>query len=390
MSNRLRNAALVLFLAIPAHALAQTAASDRAAELNDEGKRLWLEEKDLETATEKFRQATALSPKAQYVFNLCYALHQLGKYREARTECEKIDSAQGSDDRLREKAALVLEDLDQKLANAPAVSDPYGDESNAGGTDTGGTDTGGTDTGGTDTGGTDTGGTIGTRPGGGEPVSTGEPGGGPGSQGGAGPGPKPIPGLYQPAKIPDDYSWAIGMDLGFHGSNIGDPDIHNGAGVAVTGYMNFMLLAMQRIGIQIYITYRDVGIEDEFSTADDITILDLGGALYKHIKRNRFYMTPLVGAHVAVMQREDSLDEEAAASLGLRTDLSFSWLFGPGRRHVLSVTPGFNFYLPANGGEGRFVEDNRLDETSVSFSVRLGYTLRFTTPFGHSSLLTLE
>ena len=82
----------------------------RAAQLNAEGKDLWLEQKDLAGAVVKFRAATGLDPLGSYFFNLCYAEHQLGHFAEAKAACEQV--APNSDDpKLEQKAKLVLDDI---------------------------------------------------------------------------------------------------------------------------------------------------------------------------------------------------------------------------------------------------------------------------------------
>ncbi|TNF25703.1 MAG: hypothetical protein EP329_22615 [Deltaproteobacteria bacterium] len=82
----------------------------RAAQLNAEGKDLWLRAKDLAGAVVKFREATALDPLPSYFFNLCYASHQLGRFDEARAACEQV-APRGGDEALVRKAQLVLDDI---------------------------------------------------------------------------------------------------------------------------------------------------------------------------------------------------------------------------------------------------------------------------------------
>jgi|GEM_PF-3013571 len=85
----------------------------RAKQLNDEGKRLWLQQNDLAAAIRKFRQATELDPDPTYFFNLCYASHQLGRWADARAACEET-VRRTDDDKLRQKAQVVLDDVSKR------------------------------------------------------------------------------------------------------------------------------------------------------------------------------------------------------------------------------------------------------------------------------------
>ncbi|MEM9600927.1 MAG: hypothetical protein AAF926_07885 [Pseudomonadota bacterium] len=211
---------MIITLAVPASALAQPDAQ-RASDLNDEGIKLWKQQNNLPDAIEKFRQATALSPDARYLFNLCYALHQSGQFREALTECEKIESASGLNEDIRKKSEVIIADLNKRVAAMPEPEPPDsgippdgGGEIGAGGGDP--ADGGGTDIDGTEQGGGQT--------------ETGSAGVGAGAGTGPAPPVAPVPELSMPADIPDDYKWSIGGYLGFHGSNIGSSDLYTGGG----------------------------------------------------------------------------------------------------------------------------------------------------------------
>ena len=62
-----------------------------ASEANDAGVKLMLDHKYAD-ATSKFRDATVRSPQALYYFNLCSSLHQEGRFGEALTACNAVDS----------------------------------------------------------------------------------------------------------------------------------------------------------------------------------------------------------------------------------------------------------------------------------------------------------
>ncbi|WP_428261364.1 tetratricopeptide repeat protein [Haliangium sp.] len=362
----------------PGVASAQSAA-ERAAQLNDEGKKLWDEQEDVAAAAEKFRQATLLSPEGRYYFNLCYALYQLSRYREARTACQSVQR-NTTDERLLEKSDLVLQDIASRLPNEPPP-DPGPD----------GTDPG------------DPGTDPGTDPDadpydpdpydpdadpgdpGSDPYDPNDPGGEGQPIGYQGPGSAPpavVPGLERTAKPNDEYSWSLGASIGFLGASIGREGDYAGSGVNVQFDANFIIAPRRQLGLQGYLGITQVA-EDLAPSA--ITIVDIGAAAFKHIRRQRFYVTPLAGAHLTLMQPEDAL--EGVATGGLHGQVSFSWILGAQRNHVLSVSPTLNLYFP---GSGIDAEAFGLDEASATIAVNFGYTLRFMTPFGSSPLIILE
>jgi tetratricopeptide (TPR) repeat protein len=402
--------AALLMVALVSTAQAQSAA-EKAAQLNEEGKVLWLKKKDPKRAAEKFRQATTLNPEPQYYFNLCYALHQLARFKEARTACRAVAS-NGGDEKLTEKAQVVLDDIAQRIPDEPEqdVGDAGTGDSGTGtgtgdtgtgtgdtGTGTGDTGTGtgdtGTGTGDTGTGTGDTGtGDTGTDTSG---TGTGDTGTGTetdvgmvGDQTVNGQPPSPVPGLYQPAKNPDDYKWAVGADLGFMGTNLADGYFGNG-GPSFKGFIDFAGLRSLRAGLQLYINYASLSGGD----GSPANLWDLGGALFKHVRvtmgpRRSFYLTPLIGAHFGVLQSAD-FQSEALSALGIRGEGTATWLFGAVRRHAVRAGLALSYYLPFADEFGD-AEAYGLDRGSASFSVIVGYSLRFTTPFGRASLITLE
>jgi hypothetical protein len=354
----------VFLLGSPEPAAAQSAA-ERAAQVNAEGKKLWKEKNDLPGAVEKFRQATMLSPEGRYYFNLCYALHQLGQYREALTACRAVET-NGADPDVLEKAAVVIEDLEKRVPPDEGTGEP--------GTGEGTGEPGmGEGTG---------------EPGTGEPgQGTGEPGYGQGYPEGQGPGypPAPLPGLEQAAPPTDEYSWSLGADLGFAAASVGRADFYGGTAATLKLNASFMVLPQRNIGAQGYIGVTSIAAGN-MTDATGLSIVDFGGALFMHLRRERFYLTPLVGAQISVMQPDSGL-EDFPATLGLRGELAFSWILGMTRKHVLSVTPGLNLYAAAEQAD---VALYGLDEPSLTMGVTVGYTLRFMEPFGTGPLIILE
>jgi hypothetical protein len=124
--------------------------------------------------------------------------------------------------------------------------------------------------------------------------------------------------------------------------------------------------------------------------AAGMLVADLGAAVYKHFPVRNFYVTPLVGAHFTVMQSDEfELTNGTLATLGLRAEGNATWLFGSTRRHAIKATLGLGLQLGVNEETGE-AELWELDKPGMTFSLMLGYALRFTTPFGQTSLITLE
>jgi hypothetical protein len=363
----------VFLLGSPGSAAAQSAA-ERAAQVNAEGKKLWKEKNDLPGAVEKFRQATMLSPEGRYYFNLCYALHQLGQYREALTACRAVET-NGADPDVLEKTAVVIADLEKRVPPEEGTGEGTGGEGTGEGTGGEGTGEG--------TGGEGTGeGTGGEGTGeGGYGEGTGEgypPGQGPGYP------PAPLPGLEQAAPPTDEYSWSLGADLGFAAASVGRADFYAGTAATLKLNASFMILPQRNIGAQGYLGITQIAAG---TMADaNLSIVDFGGALFMHLRRERLYVTPLVGLQISAMQPDSGL-EDFPATLGLRGELAFSWILGMTRKHVLSVTPGLNLYAAAEQAD---VAVYGLDEPSLTVGVTVGYTLRFMEPFGTGPLIILE
>lgn len=372
--------AATLSILMPAPAAArQSSASERAAQLNEEGKRLWLEDKDLAAAVDKFRQATVLSPEGRYYFNLCYALHQLGRYREALTACEAVEP-NGADSKVLQKTRTVLEDLRQRVPAEPrpdpdpgTTSDPAVDP---------GTDPG---------------------PGGYPDPNTGDPRNpdAPGPTGDPGypdpryqapangPPPGPLPGLQQQSEPTDAYNWSLGAALGLVGSSIGDADLYGRGGATLKLHADFMWLSSLKLGVQGYVNLTQIGAETMTGgVQDSLEIVDFGGALYKHIPLRQVQITPLVGVQLSGLQPSDTFAEPVVKA-GLRLEAGVSWLLGTSRTHVISLVPALTLYS-ATADDQASAAFYGLDGSGTTMAVTLGYTMRFKTPFGSMPFITLE
>jgi hypothetical protein len=359
---------LLFVLGLPEPAAAQSAA-ERAAQLNEEGKKLWQEKGDVAAAAEKFRQATLLSPEGRYYFNLCYSLHQIGRYSEALTACRAVEP-NGAPADVLEKTRIVIEDLEKRVPP---------EEQNGDGTPPDGTGEGDPDQGGYEDG-TGEGGEDGTGQDYPPPDGTAgyeNPPGGP---------PAPLPGLEKTAPPTDEYSWSVGGDIGLVGASVGRPNYYAGAAGTLKLNASFIVVPKLHVGIQGYLGVTQLAADEAEA---NLSIVDIGGALFKHIRRERFYVTPLVGAHITGMQ-PDNAPEQGLFSVGLRAELAFSWILGPLRNHVLSVTPAINIYTPASGATEEDAAIYGLDEGGATIGLTVGYTLRFMEPFGQTPLIILE
>ena len=365
-------AALVLATASPA--LAQQSPKQQADALNDQGKQFFAE-KRYDDAYGKFREAATLSPEARFFFNMCYALNFLERYQDAIQACEQVPAADGADAGLKEKTDRALASLREKLAAQQSQG-----------------------------GGTSDGGSGGTPPeGGGTPVNNG--GGGTATQPPAGGAPAAATGAdpFVAAEAPppaDSYQWSLGGELGVLG-NLGAAkdefgnDLYGPSGFNLRGYVNFIIHEGARLGLQAYFDIGALPPSDDNFDDESLGLFDLGGALFTHRPLvGHLYWTPLVGLSLAVRQPQEL--SQGFISLGSRAEVGFSYVFGPGGEHAFSVTPGFNIYFPTSGEQETDFGDPRpasyygFDQTRALFALNVGYTYRFSTPFGSTPLITLE
>lgn len=356
----------------PAHAQP----SSEAEALNDEGKRLFKEQRYLE-AYKRFQQATSISPEGKYFFNLCFSLNYLERFQEAIDACEQVEP-NGADPKLIEKTEAVLEALRAKVPE-PAPLDPDPNTVDPNDPDTG------------------------LDPGNPDPN---DPNAGPSDPNAADPnapntavgtGPAQVPGLDPFAvqkQATGAYAWSLGASAGpIANLGLGTGEVQDGfyAGGAlrVNMFANFMYNEAQKIGLQGYVGYASLGAAEP-EIADPLTMVDLGAAAYKHFTLTpALNLTPLAGVHVSLMQPESDFDE-ALLALGLRAQVALDWGFGASKEHVVSVAPSLNLYSRASDGNALSASDYGLDGGGASFEISVGYQYRFTTPFGSGPLFELE
>ena len=360
-----------VFIAAASPALAQKTPAQEANDLNERGKQLFAE-KRYEEAYNVFRDAATLSPEARFFFNMCYALNFLERYEDAISACEQVEAASGADAALREKTQRALVSLREKLAaQRAAAGDP-------GGGDPGGGDPGG------------------GEPGGGEPGG-GDPGGGPGGPagGGAPPAAGPDPFLQgEAAPPPGSYQWSVGAELGVLAGLQSENDLgdlpYAAAGVNLRLFANFILGEAQRFGVQGYLGFGSLAPSDETTEDQPLVLADVGGAAFMHFRLGGpIEITPLAGLHLAVQQPQEL--SQAFIGLGARAEVALAYVFGPQSEHALSVAPGLSLYFPSGGEiDGFQPEDYGFDKTRGAVTVNVGYSYRFSTPFGATPLITLE
>ncbi len=348
-----------------------------AEALNDEGKRLFKEQRYLE-AYKRFKEATSISPQGKYYFNLCFSLNYLERFQEAIDACEQVEP-NGADAPLLEKTRAVLQALRAKLPPSDATGgDPNGGDPN-GGDPNGGDPNGGDPNGG--------------DPNGGDPNTSNDPA----LNTNASTGPAQVIGVDPFAAQPKPtgaYAWALGASLApFVNLGLGHGSVQDrfyaGGGMSLNLFANFMYKEAQQIGLQGYFSASNLGPKAQDVDAP-VNILDFGGAAYKHITLTKdIKLTPLFGVHVSLLQPESSIDE-ALLALGLRGQVALDWGFGKAKEHVFSFSPTLNIYSRSSDGNALVASDYGLDRPGATVQFWLGYQYRFTTPFGSGPLFDLE
>ena len=326
------------FAAAGGGAASAQSAAQQADRLNEEGKALFAE-KRYEEAYGKFRDAAGLSAEGRFFFNQCYALNFLERYADAISACEQVKPA-GADAELQAKADRALVSLREKLAAQQAAAQPQ------------------------------------PQP--------------------AGPAPQgPDPFLATQAGMPGAYAWSLGVSLDMFANggigHVGDTHIYAPGGAMLRLFGNFIVSDAHQLGIQGYAGFGGLPPhKDDNPEGEGLAMVDLGAAMFMHRRlTGNLYMTPLGGLHVAVQQPQEL--SQGYVGLGARAELAFAWLFGQRGEHAFAVTPGVNVYFPSKGEvDGIDAELYGLDKTRSTVGVGIGYTYRFSTPFGSTPLITLE
>jgi hypothetical protein len=353
-------------------------ADPRADELADEaGKLMFTNPPQFEDAIELYKQALQLSPEPRFYFNLCVAYYSTGDFGLALQACDSVGPAGGDDEQMAKTAKMLtkVEDKIRALGRDPNELRQK---------DTSGTEPGG------GTGDPGTGNGNGT----GEPTGGGGGGEATGGSGGTGQpvdasqfrGDAPVS-LFQAATPTHQYVWTVGGHLVFGGTGIGGNNYQDAAG-GVRLHVDYMVAPKRRVGIQGYASALTVGPDE---AGFGLSMGEVGAAAYVHARcRGRLCLTPLVGAHFVALQPGES--DVQFLTLGARVEGTASLALGQRFEHVLSVQLGLTLTMPAVGGSdmAEIPGDYGLDRASTMTYLGLGYTHRFSTPFGQAPFITLE
>jgi hypothetical protein len=354
-------------------------------------------------AIDKYHQAIVLSPEGKFYFNLCVAYYSIGEFGLALQSCDAVATA-GADAKLQAKTDKFLTQVEGKIRELGKDPEELrranaGGGGDGGGGDGGGGDGGGGDGGGGDGGGGDGGGGDGGDGGGGDGGGGDGGGGGGDGGGGGGGGGQPVdtnefkgappPPLFTAKPPTHDYTWSLGGEFYGMSGQFGSEDSYGGGGAGFRLHADYVIVPKQRIGLQGYVGASSVS--PDFLN-QSLSIVDFGLGVYMHaVCKGRLCVTPLAGAHIGGFQPEETGSEVRFASLGVRLEGAVSYSLGKKFEHVINVTPGLTFYMPAVGDyEGDGPEMYGLDKGSSAFYFGLGYTHRFDTPFGQAPFITLE
>lgn len=368
-----------MMLAVVPDAPAQKTPAQRADELNSAGKELF-KKRQYRAASEKFHQATVLSPEGRLYWNLCLTRVQLNRLRAALTACLAVEP-NGAKDRVIVKSRKMIAELRAKgVTPATAPLNPDGSKRNK------------------------------PKTSGDNPSEPGKPG--PASQPSDSGKPNgerpadsnvtgfarnpadssvdPTPSVSNKTKLRYDYSWSLAFELGtLFSSTLGGADTENygDSGLGLRFHVDIPFSKRHGIGGQGYLHINS--LEEDVLSARLQTV-DFGGALFKFFHaRGNLYVRPLIGAHVAVMQPD--ANTSAVFTLGFRGALQGGLVFGRRSQYLFTVTVEHTRYLPAVT-ESSSIDPSfyGLDESSSTWLLAAGLTLRFSTPFGTTTIFTLE
>ena len=376
-------------------ALAQSQA-DIAAKENDEGRDL-MYQGNYAAASDKFHDAAARVPEAKYFFNLCTSLYQEGKFGLAITACDSADK-NNPDAHLKDKLAKLEQRIQDEAKSQGIDLQPAGGgggETNVTTTPNGGTTP------------PPDGGTTPPPNGGTTPPPNGGTTAPPGTYAVGRP---PSQGLFQATKPDNSYTWTLGVDLYGGAARIGAHDAvgnsfygNAASGLRIKG--DYMVVPAQRVGVQVYMQFTDLGQGNRMLMAgapapQNLSIFDLGLAAYKDFcpRNGRFCFTPLAGVQLTLMdpnQDQGSGDQTFNyAAAGARLEANASFAFGSRDEYVLQAMAGVNLYTGVfsspSDGVSLTAQQAGLDTGGAAVYLGAGFTYRFNTPFGQAPFITLE
>jgi hypothetical protein len=132
---------------------------------------------------------------------------------------------------------------------------------------------------------------------------------------------------------------------------MGRKDFYGSAAGGIRGKTDVIIDPVHRVGVEGYLQYTHFGQGSQQSAfVDTLDVVDVGAALYKHFcLGGRFCVTPLIGAHLALMSPAGENDGEGSqlfnyAAIGGRGEVALSYAFGRHYEHVFSLAGGVNVY----------------------------------------------
>lgn len=348
-------ASLVALLLTSSHLASAQTQPELAAELNEQGKKLMLDRKPAE-ASKLFADAAARDPNPKYFYNLCKAYYFQGMLFEAMDACgnarnekanealvQKIDDLEGAIKDEAKKQGVDLSKPPQPQPPGPDQPDPTGDP---------------------------------TQP---QPQPQPQP---PTTV-----NPRAPQGIYSVMAPRHEYVWTVGMDVFFASAAIDQPDAYGDGAAGIRLRVDYMLAQALGLGAQGYLDYISVAAGDEdVSIGENLSIVDFGAALYKHFCFGKMCVTPLAGLQFAALDTESAVSTDtSSAAFGLRLEGGLSYAFGSNYQHVIGANLGhLRYSKPADTDTLMF------DRGGGVTYLAIGYTRRFSTPFGSAPILGLE
>ncbi len=327
-----------------------------AAELNEEGKKLMVEQKPAE-ASKRFADAAARDPNPKYFFNLCKAYYFQGMLFEAMDACKNARNEKPPEALVQKISDLegMIKDEAKKqgvdLSKPPATTPPGPDQPDP---------------------------TV-------DPTQPQPPQ--PQPQPPTTVNPRAPQGLYTVMAPRHEYVWTAGVDLFFGSANIDEADAYGDGAAGIRLRVDYMLAPALGLGAQGYLDFINVTAGDEdVSLGESLSIVNFGAAMYKHLCFGKMCVTPLAGLQFAALDTQNSVSTDtASAAFGLRVEGSLSYAFGSSYQHAVAFNVGHLRYSePADTDTLMFQRGG-----GVTY-VGIGYTRRFSTPFGSAPILGLE
>jgi tetratricopeptide (TPR) repeat protein len=322
----------LVFLAVLAAAtpaFAQTP-NPQAEALNEEGKKLYAEQKDYAGAAAKFQGAIALSPDARYYFNLCMSLDKQEKFDDALIACDEVYN-RNPDAELQGKAGKRASQIRAKIRARQPV-DP------------------------------------------------------------ANPNPTPTPPVVEePEPEPIDpgrnYKYSLGGQIGlWFPGGLGD-DTYNGVGTAFKVDASLMLSQKLGLGLQLFAGASLV------SGSREMSVWDAGAALYWTKKiAGPLYFSPLGGVSLVALFPEGPNGANQYASFGFHLEPALEIVVGGGTHSFRIVPLGIHYYLPpaSNLKGDTSPQVFGLEDGGLTIGLSIGYGYRFTKDIMPGDIFGLE